>query len=177
MKIIAFGASSSRKSINKSLAIYAASLVENAQVEVLDLNDFEIPIFSEDKEKELGQPQLAKRFLEKLASANAIVVSFAEHNGSYAAAYKNLFDWMSRIEREVFQNKPVIFLATSPGPGGASNVLKLAVTSAPFFGAEIKGSLSVPSFYDNFDLETGKLTNPEINQVLAQTMNVLVEES
>jgi len=177
MKIIAFGASSSRKSINKSLAIYAASLVENAQVEVLDLNDFEIPIFSEDKEKELGQPQLAKRFLEKLASANAIVVSFAEHNGSYAAAYKNLFDWMSRIEREVFQNKPVIFLATSPGPGGASNVLNSAVTSAPFFGAEIKGSLSVPSFYDNFDLETGKLTNPEINQVLAQTMNVLVEES
>jgi len=55
MKIIAFGASSSRQSINKQLATYAASLVAAAEVEVLDLNDFEMPIFSQDKETELGR--------------------------------------------------------------------------------------------------------------------------
>jgi len=54
MKIVAFGASSSRTPINKTLATYAASLVEGASTEVLDLNDFEMPLFSEDKEAEIG---------------------------------------------------------------------------------------------------------------------------
>jgi len=174
MKIVALGASNSRKSINKTLAAYAASLVEGAHTELLDLNDFEIPMFSEDRETEIGQPRLAKNFLSKLESASAIVVSFAEHNGSYSVAYKNLFDWASRIKREIFQNKPVIFLATSPGPGGAANVLGSAINSAPFFGADVKGSLSIPSFYDNFDMETGELSNPAIKQQLTQTMGMLL---
>ncbi len=66
MKIIAFGASTSKKSINKSLAAFASSLVDGAEVEVLDLNDFELPLFSENKEAEIGQPQGAKDFLEKI---------------------------------------------------------------------------------------------------------------
>ena len=63
MKLLAFAASSSSKSINKQLVTYAASLVEDADVEVLDLNDYELPLFSEDREKELGHPDLAKAFL------------------------------------------------------------------------------------------------------------------
>lgn len=54
MNVIAFAASSSKKSINKQLVTYAASLLETARVEVLDLNDFELPLFSVDKEQELG---------------------------------------------------------------------------------------------------------------------------
>jgi NAD(P)H-dependent FMN reductase len=46
MKIIAFGASSSKDSINKQLAAYAAGLFENASVEILDLNDYEMPFFN-----------------------------------------------------------------------------------------------------------------------------------
>jgi len=172
MKILAFAASSSSKSINKTLATYAASLVADAEVEILDINDFEMPIFSSDREEQLGQPQQAKEFYAKLGSADAIIVSFAEHNGSYTAAYKNLFDWTSRIDMKVFQNKPVVYLATSPGPGGASTVLNAAATSAPYFAADLKGSLSIPSFYDNFDMQSGQLSNPELldklQSVLAQ---------
>lgn len=172
MKLLAFAASSSSKSINKTLATYAASLVADAEVEVLDINDFEMPIFSSDREEQLGQPQQAKEFYAKLGSADAIIVSFAEHNGSYTAAYKNLFDWTSRIDMKVFQNKPVVYLATSPGPGGASTVLNAAATSAPYFAADLKGSLSIPSFYDNFDMQSGQLSNPELldklQSVLAQ---------
>lgn len=174
MKVIAFGASNSRNSINKALAAHAASLLDGAQPELLDLNDFEIPMFSEDREAEIGQPQVAKNFLAKIEAADAVVVSFAEHNGSYTVAYKNLFDWASRIKREVFQGKPVIFLATSPGPGGAASVLHSAVNSAPFFGADVKGSLSVPSFFDNFDMAAGALTNPDIKQQLTLTMGQLL---
>lgn len=170
MKIVAFGASNSSTSINKTLASYAANQIDGAEVKVLDLNDYQVPMFSEDTEKEIGQAEGAKAFLADLEQADAIIVSFAEHNGSYTAAYKNLFDWSTRIERNVFQEKPVVYLATSPGPGGAQTVLAAATGSAPYFGAKVKASLSVPSFYDNFDLEAGTFRNAEIEQQLKQAV-------
>lgn len=176
MKIIAFGASTSSTSINKTLASYAAHLIENADVTVLDLNDYDVPLFSEDKEKEIGQAEGAKAFLNDISQADALVISFAEHNGAYTAAYKNLFDWSSRIERNVFQDKPAIYLATSPGPGGAQNVLAAASGSAGYFGADVKASLSIPSFYDNFDLETGAFKNEALAQQVKQAVDVLKNE-
>lgn len=166
MKVVAFGASSSSTSINKTLASYAADLISGAEIKVLNLNDYEVPLFSEDKEKEIGQAAGAKAFLSDIAWADALIISFAEHNGSYTAAYKNLFDWATRIERNVFADKPAVYLSTSPGPGGAASVLAAAIGSAPYFGAQVKASLSIASFYENFDLKTGKLTNPTLDEQL-----------
>lgn len=157
MKLLAFAASSSRTSINKQLVTYAASLLDNAEIEILDINDYEMPLFSEDKEKELGQPQAAKNFFNKIGAADALLISFAEHNGSFTAAYKNLFDWTSRIDPKVYQGKQMVLLATSPGPGGASSVLATAKTSAPFGGGNVKADLSLAGFYDIFDTDTGRL--------------------
>ncbi|KJG10658.1 NADPH-dependent oxidoreductase [Photobacterium kishitanii] len=173
MKLLTFAASSSRQSINKHLATYAASLVAGAEIDLLDINDFEMPLYSIDRETESGIPSLAQDFLDRIAQADAIIISFAEHNGSYTAAYKNLFDWASRIEPKVYQNKPMVLLATSPGPGGANTVLTTAVSSAPYFAGEVKASLSIPSFYDNFDLVTGKVTNAELHQQLQTTISTL----
>jgi len=172
MKLLAFAASSSSKSINKKLATYAASLVTNATVEIVDINDYEMPLFSQDKEEILGQPDAAKAFYAKLGQADAIIISFAEHNGSYTAAYKNLFDWTSRIDQKLFQNKPMVLLATSPGPGGANTVLSVATGSATYFAGDVKASLSIPSFFDNFDSEKQEITNQvlldELKSALAQ---------
>lgn len=173
MRILAFAASNSRKSINKQLARYAGSLIENAEVELLDINNYEMPIYSADREEESGIPQLAHDFYAKIGGADALVISYAEHNGSYTAAYKNLYDWTSRIEMKVYQNKSMVMLATSPGPGGAKTVLAAATTSAPYFGGDLKGSLSVPSFFSNFDAETGVVSNPEIQADLKSLMTKL----
>ncbi len=173
MKILTFAASNSKKSINKTLAAYAASQIDNAEVELIDINDYEMPLFSVDREQELGSPQEAKNFFQKIGAADAIIISFAEHNGSYTAAYKNLFDWVSRIETKVFQQKPVVYLSTSPGPGGARNVLASAAQSAPHFGADLKSSLSVPSFYDNFDEDNNTITNSDIQIDLERALGKL----
>jgi len=176
MKLLAFAASSSSKSINKQLATYAASQVKHSdgvEVEILDINDYEMPLFSQDKEAVLGQPQQAKDFFEKLGQADAIIISFAEHNGSYTAAYKNLFDWTSRIDQKLFQNRPMILLSTSPGPGGAGSVLAAATGSAPYFAGDVKASLSIPSFFDNFDSEKQILTNPELVDKLQSAVALL----
>ncbi|GAA6203231.1 NAD(P)H-dependent oxidoreductase [Thalassotalea sp. SU-HH00458] len=173
MKILTFAASSSSKSINKTLATYAASLVKSADVEVLDINDYEMPLFSEDKEAILGQPKEAKAFYQKITQADALIISFAEHNGSYTAAYKNLFDWTSRINQKLFQNKPMVLLATSPGPGGAATVLNAAVTSAPYFNGDVKASLSIPSFYDNFDVAKNTFSSQELLTKLTEAVSSL----
>lgn len=164
MKIIAFAASTHKKSINKQLVGYAGSLLKNIDIEILDLNDYELPLYSQDKEEELGHPALAKDFLAKIAQSDGIIISFAEHNGSYSAAYKNLFDWCSRIEPKVFQNKPMVLLSTSPGAMGGASVLASAVNSAPYFNGIVKASLSIPSFFDNFDPVKQSLSHPELDE-------------
>lgn len=173
MKILAFAASNSRSSINKSLVTYAASLVENAEVDLIDINDYEMPIYSSDRENETGIPQIAHDFLNKIKQADAVMISFAEHNGSYTAAYKNLFDWTSRIDMKVYQDKPTVLLATSPGPGGASSVLAAAKGSAPYFGMDVKADLSVGKFYDEFDMEKGELRNAETKDKLMTAVSFL----
>ncbi len=171
-KIIAFGASSSIASINKQLATFAANQFENASVEVLDLNDYEMPIYSVDKETENGIPKLANDFYAKIGSADVIVISFAEHNGTYATAFKNVFDWTSRINAKTFQEKDMLLLATSPGPRGASTVLDSAVNRFPFQGGVVKGSFSLPSFNDNFDAEKG-ITNEELKTQLLEIIKAI----
>lgn len=178
MKVLALAASNSRQSINKQLVSYASEVltskvITNAEVEVIDINDFEMALYSIDRETESGIPQQAQAFYDKIGSVDAIIISYAEHNGSYTAAFKNLFDWTSRIDPKVYQGKKMLMLATSPGPGGAGSVLAAATGSAPYFAGEVKASLSVGSFYDNFDMETGKLRNEEIQKQLEDALATL----
>ena len=62
MKIVAFAGSSSKESINKKLVTYVAEQFPNVEKEILDLNDYEMPIFSVDREKHDGIPTLALEF-------------------------------------------------------------------------------------------------------------------
>lgn len=168
MKIIAFGGSPSKNSINKKLATYAASLFENADVEVLDLNDFQMPLFSVDIEEEIGQHPLGQAFLDKIATADFLVVSLAENNGNYSAAFKNVFDWCTRINAKVFQGKPMLLMATSPGGRGGATVLEIAINAFPRYGADLKATFSLPNFDDNFEIEKGQITNPELDSQLKE---------
>ncbi len=79
----------------------------------------------------------------------------AEHNGSYTAAFKNIFDWSSRKKLKMFEGKKMIVLSTSPGAGGGRFVLESALARFPRHGAEIIGSLSLPQFELNFTKQFG----------------------
>ncbi|MES2410365.1 MAG: NAD(P)H-dependent oxidoreductase [Bacteroidota bacterium] len=165
-KLLAFGASNSSDSINKLLAKYASSLFKDVTVDLLDLNDYEMPIYSKDRQNDNGIPQLAQDFYKKIGDADFILISFAENNGNYSAAFKNILDWASRIDSKTFQGKPMLLLATSPGARGGGTVLDIAVKRMPFQGGIVKGSFSLPSFNENFDREKGVISNQELNEQL-----------
>ncbi|WP_073086501.1 NADPH-dependent FMN reductase [Winogradskyella jejuensis] len=158
--IIAFAGSDSSTSINKKLATYAASLVGGVQVNVLDLNDFELPLYSMDKEKANGIPDNAHKFLKIIKSSDGIVLSLAEHNGTYATVFKNLFDWMSRIDGKLWSEKPMLLMATSPGARGGQTGLNIAADRFQYMGGNIIGKFSLPNFNDNF--QDGKIINSDL---------------
>lgn len=172
-KILAFAASNSSVSINRQLVEYAASLINDAEIETLDIHDFEMPLYRHDREEADGIPQLAYAFRDRIAACDALLISFAEHNGHFSASFKNLFDWSSRIGRDVWQNKPMVLLSASPGPGGAARVLDSAETSAPHFGGKVRASMSVPTFGEAFDSEAGKLRDAEQVEQLKAVLALL----
>lgn len=166
MKLLAFGGSSSRHSINKQFATYAASLFNADETQILDLNDYELPLFSVDKEKLIGAPPIAKQFYEKIEWADVLVISVAEHNGGMTAAFKNIYDWASRQKKQVFNNTPMLLLSTSPGKRGGASSMEAAQISMKWYGGNIKATFSLPSFFENFDSESGKISNNELDDTL-----------
>ena len=171
--IIAFAGSDSRTSINKQLAVYAASLVNRVNVQIIDLNDFELPLYGIDRELEHGIPDNAHKFLNIIKASDGIVLSLAEHNGAYATVFKNLFDWMSRIDNKLWSDKPMLLMAASPGGRGGATVLEIAKGRFGYMGGNIVGSFSLPSFCDNFS--DGKLTNETLNNALLEEVKQLEE--
>ncbi|MBT2621098.1 NAD(P)H-dependent oxidoreductase [Chryseobacterium sp. ISL-6] len=160
MKILAFAGSTSSTSINRELVKFVLKSFQNEEINLIDLNDYNMPVFSVDLEKK-GFPDPAHKFLKVIGDCDVIICSLAEHNRSYSAAFKNVFDWASRVNVKVFQNKPMLLMSTSPGGYGGGNVMNTAKTFFPQFAAEIKDTFSLPKFYENFDLESGVI-NPDM---------------
>ena len=148
--IITFAGSNSRNSINKKLAVLASSQLQNTKNTLLDLNDFPLPLYGVDMEMENGFPENVKRFNELLLSTDGIILSLAEHNGAYTAAFKNLFDWLSRIDKNVWKNKPMLLMSASPGGRGGASVFNTASNSFPHLGGNIVASFSLGFFGKNY---------------------------
>lgn len=168
--ILAFAGSTSKNSINRQLANYAARQLTDAKLILLDLNEFDMPLFSVDRESELPPPIAAQLFKKHIKEADGIVISFAEHNGSFAAAYKNIIDWTSRIEGELWEGKPLFLMATSPGARGGQTVLASAASRYPRMGGNLTAQFSLPSFNANFmddEIINGELKNAFTKQLEA----------
>lgn len=149
-KILAFGASNSKNSINKAFAVYASNQLQNVQIKVADLNDYAAPLYSVDLEKDSGIDENIMRFYKLIQDSDAIVMSLAEYNGLHTSAFKNLWDWLSRIPMEkpmnIWDGKPMFLLSTSPSKRPMNNVLKVSKEIFPHFGANIIADYYQPSF-------------------------------
>ncbi|MDG1332198.1 MAG: NAD(P)H-dependent oxidoreductase [Crocinitomicaceae bacterium] len=168
--IIAFGASNSKQSINQQFAQFAASELENVETVILDLNNFELPLYSIDLEKESGIPSNATRFSEFIKNSDGVIISLAEHNGLHTSVFKNLWDWLSRIPSEkpmnIWDNKAMFLLSTSPSKRPSSNVRRVSKELFPHFGANIVADFHLPSF--NHFFKDGEISEPEQKELFNQ---------
>ena len=155
-RILAFAGSNHRNSINHQLVGYAASLVDGAEVEVLDIRDWDVTMYSINLDPD-QTPDRITELIGKIQNADGFIIASPEHNGAAPAFLKNILDWLSRRAKKVFDSKPVVLLSTSPGGGGGATNLKSMAHTLPYQGANVVASYSLPAFQDNF--KDGKVVN------------------
>ena len=172
-KIIAFAGSNSSTSINHQLVTYASSLVEGAEVKLIKLTDYPLPIFSEDLEKEAGYPDTLAELLNEIRSHDALIISTNEHNGGVSAFFKNALDWLSRIEYKFLEGKKVLCLSASPGRRGGLSALEYTKNVLPRYNGEVVSHMPFPSFGENFS--GGKITNDELDKELKNGIKTLLD--
>lgn len=162
MKTIAFAGSNSKTSINKQLVTYAVQLYGEAVI--LDFNDYNIPTYDIDIEKNEGFSDDVKEFYETIKNASIVLISFSEHNACFTAVFKSYMDWCSRIEFQFFKDKKIFALSTSPGGYGGRNALEAGIKLVTKFGGEVLDEFALPKFNENF--ANGKIINEALDQEL-----------
>ena len=149
-KILAFAGSNSSTSINHQLVSHAAGRIQGHEVKIIKLTDYEFPLFGVDLEKERGYPTDVQILKNLITEHDALIISVNEHNGNISAFFKNVIDWLSRLDRNFLADKKILLMSTSPGARGAASSLDYVKGIFPRFGGEVVESFSFPSFNDNF---------------------------
>ncbi|WP_218311703.1 NADPH-dependent FMN reductase [Alteromonas antoniana] len=129
-KLLAFAGSTRKNSYNQAILDVAAEGAREAGAEVtmISLADYAMPIFNEDEEAEFGIPERAQAFKELLISHDGFLIASPEYNSSYPALLKNAIDWASRKAGDekvlgAYKGKVAGIMAASAGGLGGMRVL------------------------------------------------------
>jgi len=166
-KILAFSGSNSSVSINQRFIHIVAKLIEG--IDVIDLRDYDAPIYSQDIEAATGLPEKISQLYDLIQGYDSIVIALPEHNGLPTAFLKNILDWLSRNKGQKFlQDKKVILLSTSPGGNGGASALAKIQKVIPYWGATVVGTHSLGSFFDKVDTDNN--LNSKEDQTAIETI-------
>ena len=138
---------------------YTASLIEGSEVNVLDIRDWDVPMYSINMDPDQTPEQITK-LIDLINTHDGFILSSPEHNGATPAFLKNIIDWLSRRGNKIFSDKPMLLMSTSPGGKGGQTNLNYLTHSLPYQGAKVAASYSLPSFYDNF--KEGKILDEQL---------------
>ncbi|HET6457779.1 MAG TPA: NAD(P)H-dependent oxidoreductase [Nitrosopumilaceae archaeon] len=121
-KILAFAGSTRTDSYNKKLVKISSTGATDAgaDVTIIDLRDFPMPIYDGDLEQKDGIPSNACNLKDIMLAHQGFLISSPEYNSSISAVFKNAIDWTSRqsegeIPLACFKNKVAGIMSASPG--------------------------------------------------------------
>lgn len=173
-KILAFAGSTRTDSYNKRLVKIAAEGAKNAgaDVTIVDLRDFPMPLFDEDLEAKEGMPDTAKEFRGLIQSHGGLLIASPEYNSSISGVLKNAIDWASRPlspndpPAAVFPGKIAAIMAASPGGlGGLRGLTHVREILGNIGVMVIPDQRAISSAFSAFD-ETGKLKDPKQQEAI-----------
>lgn len=169
--ILAFAGSNSSTSINHQLVVYLTSQLKNTSFELFKLSEMDLEVYSEDAQRETGFPPSVNQVYKHIQAAEGLIISVNEHNSNPSAFFKNVLDWLSRLDRKFLEGKKVLLLSASTGARGGMSALEVTQKLLPRFGAEIVNTFSFPSFHDNFSKEQGIITHEELKGQLLEKLH------
>lgn len=178
-KILAFGGSLRQQSWNQQLAHVAADAADaaGADVTVIKLADYPLPLFSEDIEHKQPAPEGLVELRKLLTEADGLLIASPEYNGSLSAVLKNTLDWLSRASEDksytpAFGDKVIGILSASPGSlGGIRSLSHLRDVLTTLGGIVLPGQVAIPAAYQAFDAN-GSL----VDDALVGRVNALAEK-
>jgi chromate reductase len=177
INVLAFSGSTRTDSLNKKLVVEAAKLArqQGANVTVINLKEFPLPLFDEDLEAKEGMPAKAKQLRQLMIQSEVILIASPEYNSSVSAVLKNTLDWASRTEagdpsRNAFKGKRFLIMSVSPGStGGARGLAHLRSIIEDIGGKVIPQQVAIPNGFEAFD-QQGNLKNPQAQTELQQAV-------
>lgn len=182
IKILAFAGSGRKDSVNKKVIAVAVKGAREAgaSVTVVNLEDFDMPIFNEDLEAEQGMPEGAQAFKELMISHDGFLISSPEYNSSYSGLFKNAIDWASRKTGDekpmaAYRGKVAAIMAASPGSLGGMRVLVVLRMLMENVGTMVlPNQKAVSNAFSIFDDE-GNITDEKTEKALKNLGKELVD--
>lgn len=170
-KILAFSTSNSSKSLSYATLDLITDWLPGYSIELLDIRNWNIPIYSQDLEKTMGIPEKIEVLFSYISNHERIMLSIAEHNGFITAFFKNILDWLSRKDRGFLKGKKIFLLGVSPSPGGAKRAVEMLSRSLPYFGGVIVDTFLIPKIHENINwLVKPTFKSTEIEEVLKKQL-------
>lgn len=177
-RIIAFAGSTREKSYNKSLVVIAAKGAREAgaDVTVIDLRDYPMPLFDEDLEAKDGKNEYAHKLKKLLVNCDGILIASPEYNGSLSAVLKNSIDWATRADEgdlpgslPAFRGKVVSLMSASPrGLGGLRGLVHLSAILGGLGCIMLPAQTAIFSTHEAFDAAGNLKNEKQQQQILDQ---------
>ena len=169
--ILAFAGSNSSTSINHELVTYVTTQLQDTAFELFKLSDMELIVYSEDEQRINGFPPSINLIYKHIQAADGIIISVNEHNSNPSAFFKNVLDWLSRLDRKFLEGKKVFLLSASTGARGGMSALEVVKNLIPRFGGEVIDTFSFPSFKENFSIEDQSITNEDLKKEILSKLH------
>ena len=182
-KLLFFAGSARAESINKKLANHAAAIAEKAGADatLIDLKDFEMPLYDGDLEAQESLPENAKKLKQLFTEHDGFFIASPEYNSSLSPLLKNTLDWISRPHTEnetpliAFRGKVAALGAVSPGGlGGLRGLVPLRMMLGNIGVTVIPSQVAVGNGFQAFD-EDGKLTDERQATMLQSTIDEFIK--
>lgn len=158
-RILAFAGSLRKDSYNKKLVRIAAAAARSAgaEVTIIDLKDYPLPVFDEDLEREAGAPENARRLKQLFVEHDGFLIAAPEYNSSITAVLKNTIDWVSRpVPGEPplrgFRDKVASLMSASPGAlGGLRGLVHVRSILGNIGVIVLPDQVAVPRAFEAFN--------------------------
>lgn len=181
-KILAFAGATRTGSFNKKLVRIAAAGAREAGAEVtlIDLRDFPLPLYDGDLETEHGLPENGRKLKDLFIAHDGVMISTPEYNSSVPGVLKNAIDWVSRPVSgqppyEAFAGKPAVIMSASSGAfGGARSLIDLRKILGTVQLLVLPNQISLP-FAGKAFADDGRLIDEKRDSAVRQLGATLVE--
>lgn len=181
-KLLFFAGSARRESLNQKLAQKAAAVAEEkgAEVTVINLKDFQMPLYDGDLEAAEGLPENAIRLKKLFVEHDGFYIASPEYNSSFSALLKNVLDWISRphekdeVPLSAYSGKIAAIGSIAPGSlGGLRGLVPLRMMLGNIAVHVVPNQVAISFGFDAFD-DQDELKDDRNAQMLSTSIEQFV---